>query len=87
MKTTLATFSMGVASVAAAANWASWKYVNSQALDPGALSFVFAGAVRNVKAFDSNYDELYTRPLCAYPKVAAYNGSGSIEDAANFSCQ
>jgi feruloyl esterase len=28
-----------------------------------------------------------TRPLCAYPKVAVYNGSGSIEDAANFSCQ
>jgi len=28
-----------------------------------------------------------TRPLCAYPKVAVYNGSGSLEDAANFSCQ
>lgn len=28
-----------------------------------------------------------TRPLCAYPKVARYNGTGSIEDAANFSCQ
>ncbi|MBD8530522.1 MULTISPECIES: tannase/feruloyl esterase family alpha/beta hydrolase [unclassified Massilia] len=28
-----------------------------------------------------------TRPLCAYPKVARYNGSGSVEDAANFSCQ
>lgn len=28
-----------------------------------------------------------TRPLCAYPKVARYKGSGSIEDAANFSCQ
>ncbi|HEY8050549.1 MAG TPA: tannase/feruloyl esterase family alpha/beta hydrolase [Ramlibacter sp.] len=27
-----------------------------------------------------------TRPLCAYPKVARYTGSGSIEDAANFSC-
>ena len=27
-----------------------------------------------------------TRPLCAYPKVAKYKGSGSIEDAANFSC-
>ena len=27
-----------------------------------------------------------TRPLCAYPKVAVYNGSGSIDDAANFSC-
>jgi feruloyl esterase len=27
-----------------------------------------------------------SRPLCAYPKVARYKGSGSIEDAANFSC-
>lgn len=27
-----------------------------------------------------------TRPLCTYPKEAVYNGSGSIEDAANFSC-
>ena len=28
-----------------------------------------------------------TRPLCAYPEVARYNGSGSVEDAASFSCQ
>ena len=28
-----------------------------------------------------------TRPLCAYPKVARYKGSGSVEEAANFSCQ
>jgi pimeloyl-ACP methyl ester carboxylesterase len=28
-----------------------------------------------------------TRPLCPYPKVAKYKGSGSIEDAASFSCQ
>jgi Tannase and feruloyl esterase len=27
-----------------------------------------------------------TRPLCAYPQVARYQGSGSIDDAANFSC-
>jgi feruloyl esterase len=27
-----------------------------------------------------------TRPLCVYPAVAAYNGSGSTNDAANFSC-
>jgi feruloyl esterase len=26
------------------------------------------------------------RPLCAYPQVARYMGSGSIDDAANFSC-
>lgn len=28
-----------------------------------------------------------TRPLCAYPKQARYNGSGSIEDASNFACR
>lgn len=27
-----------------------------------------------------------TRPLCTYPKVAKYKGSGSIDDAANFAC-
>ncbi len=28
-----------------------------------------------------------TRPLCPYPSVARYKGSGSIDDAANFTCQ
>lgn len=28
-----------------------------------------------------------TRPLCAYPKFAKYKGTGSIEDAASFSCE
>jgi pimeloyl-ACP methyl ester carboxylesterase len=28
-----------------------------------------------------------TRPLCPYPQVARYKGSGSVEDAANFACQ
>jgi feruloyl esterase len=27
-----------------------------------------------------------TRPLCPYPQVAHYKGSGSIDDAVNFSC-
>jgi feruloyl esterase len=27
-----------------------------------------------------------TRPLCPYPQAARYKGSGSIDDAANFSC-
>ena len=27
-----------------------------------------------------------TRPLCVYPQVARYKGSGSIDEAANFSC-
>jgi tannase/feruloyl esterase len=28
-----------------------------------------------------------TRPICAYPQTAAYNGSGNIDDAANFACK
>jgi feruloyl esterase len=28
-----------------------------------------------------------TRPLCPYPQVARYEGSGSIDDAANFACR
>ncbi len=28
-----------------------------------------------------------TRPLCAYPKMASYTGSGSTDDAANFVCK
>jgi hypothetical protein len=27
-----------------------------------------------------------TRPLCPYPRVAGYDGSGSIDDATNFTC-
>ena len=27
-----------------------------------------------------------TRPLCPYPQVAKYKGTGSIDDAANFAC-
>jgi len=28
-----------------------------------------------------------TRPLCVYPRVAVYQGSGSTDDAANFKCR
>jgi feruloyl esterase len=28
-----------------------------------------------------------SRPLCPYPQVAVYSGSGSTDDAANFSCR
>ena len=27
-----------------------------------------------------------TRPLCPYPQAARYKGTGSIDDAGNFSC-
>jgi poly(3-hydroxybutyrate) depolymerase len=28
-----------------------------------------------------------SRPLCSYPQVARYSGSGSLDDAANFACR
>ena len=27
-----------------------------------------------------------TRPLCPYPQIAKYKGTGSIDDAASFVC-
>ena len=37
---------------------------------------------------DSNHTSgvVRTRPLCPYPQVARYSGTGSIDDAANFAC-
>lgn len=34
----------------------------------------------------SSADGQRTRPLCPYPQVAKYKGSGSTDDAANFTC-
>jgi hypothetical protein len=35
----------------------------------------------------ANWAANRTRPLCPYPKVARYKGSGSLEDAASFACR
>ena len=35
----------------------------------------------------ANWAPNRTRPLCPYPKVARYNGSGSLEGAASFTCR
>jgi feruloyl esterase len=35
---------------------------------------------------DANRQVDRTRPLCPYTKVARYKGSGSIDEAANFTC-
>lgn len=43
-----------------------------------------AGANASVPA---SWSAARTRPLCAYPKVARYKGSGDIESADSFSCQ
>lgn len=36
--------------------------------------------------YNQEMKPLMTRPLCAYPKVAKYNGTGDTNDAANFAC-
>lgn len=35
---------------------------------------------------DGTIKPVFTRPLCAYPKVAKYSGSGDTNDAAHFAC-
>jgi feruloyl esterase len=35
---------------------------------------------------DGDQKAVMTRPLCAYPKVARYNGAGDATDAANYAC-
>jgi feruloyl esterase len=44
---------------------------------PSSIAASHAGADRKVDR---------TRPLCVYPEVELYKGSGDINDAANFSC-
>jgi feruloyl esterase len=53
-------------------NWATWKFVFSQALDPGALSHVFTSPKRDVKAFDTDYDNLFAG---IFAKPAGYSES------------
>jgi feruloyl esterase len=36
--------------------------------------------------YDSAGGVVRTRPLCPYPSVATYKGTGSTDDAANFTC-
>ena len=46
-----------------------------------------AGNVGGVNAsVPATWSPARTRPLCPYPKAAKYQGTGSIEDAANFVC-
>ncbi len=35
----------------------------------------------------STWSPSRSRPLCTYPKVAKYNGTGSVESASSFTCQ
>jgi feruloyl esterase len=36
---------------------------------------------------DPKQAALFTRPLCPYPVVATWNGTGDSSDAANWSCR
>ena len=36
--------------------------------------------------YDSDKKAVMTRPLCPYPAVAKYNGTGDTNDAVNFAC-
>lgn len=40
----------------------------------------------HLPAYPSAHAPDRTRPLCAYPRVAKYKGTGSIDDASNFYC-
>jgi feruloyl esterase len=37
--------------------------------------------------FDAAGNPTRSRPVCPYPAEAVYNGSGDVNDAANFSCR
>jgi feruloyl esterase len=43
-------------------------------------------AAKPVADLDPTKGVLRTRPLCAYPQVARWKGTGSTDDAANFVC-
>jgi feruloyl esterase len=59
-----------------------------QAPDSVVASVRGAGNPGGVNAdIPSTWSATRTRPLCAYPKVARYKGSGSVEVADSFTCQ
>jgi sugar phosphate isomerase/epimerase len=65
-------------------NWVE----KGQAPDSVVASARGAGNAAGVNAdLPAAWSASRTRPLCAYPKVARYLGSGSIESADNFACQ
>lgn len=65
----------------------SWVEGGSGA--PDTVTANARGAGSNVVNIEvpSSWSATRSRPLCAYPKVAKYNGSGDIENASSFSCQ
>jgi hypothetical protein len=51
-----------------------------------APSEVIGSGNTSVPAFVSGSPTTLTRPLCPYPQTAVYNGSGNVNDAANWQC-
>jgi hypothetical protein len=43
-------------------------------------------ATKRMKGGDPSIEVVRTRPLCAFPNVAHYRGTGSTDDAASFDC-
>jgi len=65
-------------------NWVE----KGQAPDALAATARGAGNAGGVNAdLPSAWSATRSRPLCAYPKVARYNGTGDIEQAASFACR
>ncbi len=59
-----------------------------QAPDTVTASARGAGNVGGVNAeLPTGWSATRTRPLCAYPKIAKYSGSGDVESAASFRCE
>jgi feruloyl esterase len=46
-----------------------------------------AVAPASIVGIGDNAGTRMTRPLCPYPQVATYKGSGDVNDASNFVCR
>ena len=53
---------------------------SERGLEPGAI------IATKYTADDPSQQVARTRPLCPYPTVARYKGTGSTDDATNFTC-
>ena len=70
----------------------AWAY-----LYPSNKTSQETGTAFNLATFNTSWREsapvvadgkvVRTRPLCAYPTVATYKGTGNTDDAANFTCR
>ena len=49
------------------------------------LTYVVSTEYKSPK-LDADGNTLMSRPLCLYPEVAVYDGTGDMNDARSFSC-